>query len=58
MDFKEDLSHGYAGKKQVLIVSGREGVFFLAVRLNKGTQQSSCPTCGGIQQQVLREQRT
>lgn len=25
MDFKEDLSHGYAGKKQEGIVWGREG---------------------------------
>lgn len=58
MDFKEDLSHGYTGKKWVVIVSDREGVFFLAVRLNEGTLQSSCPTRGGIHQRVLREQRT
>lgn len=38
MDFKEDLSHGYAGKKRVVIVLGREGVFFLAVWWNKGTE--------------------
>lgn len=57
MDFKEDLSHGYARKKQVVIVSGR-GMFFLAVHLNKGTLQSSCLTCGDIHQRVLREQRT
>lgn len=38
----------------------REGrrAFFLAVRLNEGTGQSSCPSRRGIHQRALRERRT